>query len=149
MPEDNLSEDDMFEEDKSEDDKSEDDKFEYYMSEEDMSEEDMSEEDTSEEVMSEEVMSEDDLSEDSEEEEKDFNALVFAVQQNFVEIAKCLLFHLIRTKELKEKDLNKLLLKAAIKGHTKIAHELLINGAEVNYETYLAGIISNYHEVSI
>jgi hypothetical protein len=112
-----------------------------------MSEEDMSEEDTSEEVMSEDVMSEDDLSEDSEEEEKDFNALVFAVQQNFVEIAKCLLFHLIRTKELK--DLNKLLLKAAIKGHTKIAHELLINGAEVNYETYLAGIISNYHEGSI
>ena len=66
-------------------------------------------------------------------EEEYFTALENAVQQNFVEIAKCLLFHLIRRNKLKEEQLNELLLKAAKKGHTKIAHELVINGANVNY----------------
>jgi ankyrin repeat protein len=63
--------------------------------------------------------------------EKEFTALEVAVQLNFVEIAKCLLFHLIRRTQLNEKQLNELLLKAAKEGHTKIAHELLINGADV------------------
>jgi ankyrin repeat protein len=80
--------------------------------------------------------SEDDMFEDSEEEDKYLNALEVAVEQNFVEIAKCLLFHLTRTKELKEWKVNELLLKAVEEeGHTKIAHELLINGANVNHGT--------------
>ncbi len=73
-------------------------------------------------------------------------ALEVAVQQNFVEIAKCLLFHLIRRYQLNEKELNELLLKAVKNDHTIIAHELLINGANVNNSQ---GIISNYHIGSI
>jgi ankyrin repeat protein len=65
---------------------------------------------------------------------KDFTALEVAVLTNFVEIAKCLLFHLIRTKELNEEDLDKLLVKAAGRGHIVIANELLISGANVNYQ---------------
>jgi ankyrin repeat protein len=67
------------------------------------------------------------------EREEEFTALEVAVQNNFVETAKCLLFHLNRIKGLNEKKLNELLLKAARKDHTKIAHELVINGANVNY----------------
>jgi ankyrin repeat protein len=67
------------------------------------------------------------------EREEEFTALEVAVQHNFVETAKCLLFHLNRIKGLNEKELNELLLKAAGKDHTKIAHELVINGANVNY----------------
>jgi ankyrin repeat protein len=66
-------------------------------------------------------------------EEEEFTALEVAVQHNFVETAKFLLFHLNRIKGLNEKELNELLLKAAGKDHTKIAHELVINGANVNY----------------
>jgi ankyrin repeat protein len=65
--------------------------------------------------------------------EEEFTALEVAVQQNFVEIAKCLLFHLIRRNQLNGDQLNELLHKAAKEDHTKIAHELLINGADVNY----------------
>jgi ankyrin repeat protein len=57
--------------------------------------------------------------------------LEVAVQHNFIEIAKCLLFHL--AKKLDEEQLNELLLIAANEDHTKIAHELVINGADVNY----------------
>jgi ankyrin repeat protein len=71
--------------------------------------------------------------------EKYFAALEYAVQYNFVEIAKCLLFHLARKKELHEEQLNVVLLEATKKDHTKIAHELLIYGADVNY---LAGKLS-------
>jgi ankyrin repeat protein len=71
--------------------------------------------------------------EEEDHKEKDFTALEVAVQHNFAEIAKCLLFHLIRTKELNEEELNKLLRKAAKEDHTKIAHALLINGANVNH----------------
>jgi ankyrin repeat protein len=78
------------------------------------------------------------------EKEEEFTALEVAVQHNFVETAKCLLFHLIRTNQLNEKQINELLINVAIEGHTKIAHELLINGAYVNYSI---GIISDYHEV--
>ncbi len=59
--------------------------------------------------------------------------LEVAVQHNFIEIAKCLLFHLARTKKLDEDQLNELLLKAASEDHTKIADDLLIKGANVNY----------------
>jgi ankyrin repeat protein len=59
-------------------------------------------------------------------------ALELAVTENLVEIATCLLFHLTRTKELHKEELNQLLVKAAEKGHTNIANELLINGANVN-----------------
>jgi ankyrin repeat protein len=65
---------------------------------------------------------------------EEFTALEVAVQHNFVEITKCLLFHLIRTKELKEKELNVLLIEAAKNDHTKIANELLMNGANVNHQ---------------
>ena len=65
--------------------------------------------------------------------EEELTALEVAVQHNFIEIAKCLLFHLARTKKLDEEQLNELLLKAANEDHTKIAHELVINGANVNY----------------
>jgi hypothetical protein len=58
--------------------------------------------------------------------------LFVAVRNNFVEIAKCLLSHLTRSKGLSEKELNQLLLKAVKEGHTKVATELLINGANVN-----------------
>jgi hypothetical protein len=92
------------------------------------SEDDKTKGDKSKEVMSEEVISEDDLSEASEEEDNDFNALGVAVDQNFVEIARCL----TRSKGLDEVLLNELLLTAA-GDHTKIAHELIINGANVNY----------------
>jgi ankyrin repeat protein len=114
MPMDNLPE-----KDKSKDYSSEDDKTKGDKSEDDMSEDDRSE---------------DDMSEDSEEEDNDFNALVFAVKQNFAEIAKCLLIHLTRRKKLDEELLNELLLTAAGEDHSKIAHELLINGADVNYK---------------
>jgi ankyrin repeat protein len=66
-------------------------------------------------------------------EEKYFTALGVAVHHNFVEIAKCLLFQLAKTEELNENELNGLLEKAAEEGHTKIAHDFLINGANVNY----------------
>ncbi len=59
-------------------------------------------------------------------------ALAFAVHYNFVEVAKCLLFHLTRAKKLNEKELQDLLTRSAGKGHTKIANELLVNGANVN-----------------
>jgi ankyrin repeat protein len=65
---------------------------------------------------------------------EEFTALEVAVQHNFVEITKCLLFHLIRTKELREKELNELLIEAAKNDRTKIANELLINGANVNHQ---------------
>ena len=64
---------------------------------------------------------------------EEFTALEFAVQHNFVEIAKCLLIHLIRTKAQNEKELKELMIEAAKEDHTKIAHELIINGANVNY----------------
>jgi hypothetical protein len=64
--------------------------------------------------------------------EKYLTSLEVAVQNNFAEIAKCLLVHLTSTKELKEIYLNMWLVKAAIKDHTKIAHDLVINGANVN-----------------
>ncbi len=70
--------------------------------------------------------------------------LEVAVQQNFAEIAKCLLFQIKRTKELNEKELNELLLKAAKEDQTKIAHELVINGANVNYNTGTICKILNY-----
>jgi ankyrin repeat protein len=76
------------------------------------------------------------------EKEKEFTAMEVAVQHNFAEIAKCLLIHLTRRKKLDKEPLNELLLKAAKKGHTKIAHELLINGANVNNSS---GIFSDYH----
>jgi ankyrin repeat protein len=79
--------------------------------------------------------------------EEDFTALEVAVQHNFVETAKCLLFHLIRRNKLNEEQLNEVLLKAVEEGHTKIAHELIINGAELNYVTYSPGIILNYHKI--
>jgi ankyrin repeat protein len=103
MPIDNLPE-----KDKSKDYSSEDDKTEGYKLEEFMSD-------------------------DSEEEDNNFNALKVAVEQNFVEIAKCLLFHLTRRNQLHEEQLNELMIKAAKEDHTKIAHELFINGANVNY----------------
>jgi ankyrin repeat protein len=62
-----------------------------------------------------------------------FTALEVAVQNDFAEIAKCLLFHLIRRNQLNEDQLNELLRKAAKEDHIKIAHELLISGADVNY----------------
>ncbi len=65
---------------------------------------------------------------------KEFTALEVAVQHNFVEITKCLLIHLTSAKELNKKELNGLLEKAAREDHNKIAHELLINGANVNNE---------------
>jgi ankyrin repeat protein len=64
---------------------------------------------------------------------KYFTALEVAVQYKFTEIAKCLLFHLARTKKLNVKELHELLVEAVEKGQTKIAHELIINGADVNY----------------
>jgi hypothetical protein len=60
--------------------------------------------------------------------------LEVAVQQNFVEIAKCLLFHLIRRNKLNKEQINNVLCIAARDDHTKIAHELVINGANVNYK---------------
>jgi ankyrin repeat protein len=60
--------------------------------------------------------------------EEYLTSLEVAVQHNFIEITKCLLFHLIRRNQL-----NELLLKAANEDHTKIANDLLINGANVNY----------------
>ncbi len=77
------------------------------------------------------------------EREEEFTALEVAVHHNFAEIAKCLLFHLIRRTQLNKEQLNEVLINVAIEGHTKIAHELLINGAYVNYSI---GIISDYHE---
>jgi ankyrin repeat protein len=63
---------------------------------------------------------------------KGFTALEVSVDQNYVEIITFLLSHGIRTKELSEKELSDLLVYAAEEGHTKIAQELLINGANVN-----------------
>jgi ankyrin repeat protein len=73
------------------------------------------------------------------EKEEYSTALEIAAENNFVEIAKCLLFHLARKKELHKEQLNVVLLKATKKDHTKIAHKLLINGADVKY---LAGKLS-------
>jgi ankyrin repeat protein len=70
--------------------------------------------------------------------ETQITALEVAVANNFVEIATCLLFHLNTEKGLNEKDLYKLLVIAAKKGHIKIASQLIINGANVNH---LEGII--------
>jgi ankyrin repeat protein len=61
------------------------------------------------------------------------DALNLAVEKNFVEIAKCLLSHQSRTKGHNEKELHELLVTAAKKGHIKIANELLVLGANVNY----------------
>ncbi len=63
---------------------------------------------------------------------EEFTALLVAVGNNFVEIAKCLLSHLTRSKGLSEEELNQLLLKAVKEGRTKVAMELLFNGANVN-----------------
>jgi ankyrin repeat protein len=60
------------------------------------------------------------------------DALNLAVSKNFVEITKCLLSHQTRSKELNQFELSELLVIAAVKDHTKITHELLINGANVN-----------------
>jgi ankyrin repeat protein len=76
--------------------------------------------------------------------DKELTALEFAVKKNFVEIAKSLLLHLTRTKVLNKKELDRLLVKAAKIGHSEIAIELLINGANVNYKE---GIISNFSNV--
>jgi hypothetical protein len=67
------------------------------------------------------------------EKEEEFTSLEVAVQHYFVEIAKCLLFHLIRRNKLNEEQINNVLCRAARDDHTKIAHELVINGANVNY----------------
>jgi ankyrin repeat protein len=61
------------------------------------------------------------------------DALNLAVENNFAEIAKCLLSHQTRTKGLDEKELYMLLVTAAKEGHIKIATELLVNGADVDY----------------
>ncbi len=58
-------------------------------------------------------------------------ALEVAVERNFFEITKCLLFQLIKSKELE--NLNELLLTAAWNGHTEIANEFINNGANVNH----------------
>ncbi len=60
------------------------------------------------------------------------DALIVAVEKNFVEIAKCFLSHLTRAKELNEFDFRNLLVKASKNDHTKIANELLISGANVD-----------------
>jgi ankyrin repeat protein len=64
--------------------------------------------------------------------EKEFTALEVAVQHNFEETAKCLLFHLTRTKKLNKYERSQLLSKAATNGQTKITIELLTNGAILN-----------------
>jgi ankyrin repeat protein len=66
---------------------------------------------------------------------EELTALEFAVAENSVEIAMCLLFHLTSKKELNDEDLNELLLSAAGTGQTEIAGELLNNGANVNHQT--------------
>jgi ankyrin repeat protein len=73
---------------------------------------------------------------------KKVTVLEVAIQQNFAEIAKCLLFHLIGRNQLKEEQLNELLVEAVEDGHTKIAHDLIIKGAYVNYSR---GFISNHY----
>jgi ankyrin repeat protein len=60
-------------------------------------------------------------------------ALTIAVENNFVEIAKCILIRLTTAKGLNEEELNDLLVKAAYNGHTNVANELLVNGANVKY----------------
>ena len=65
-------------------------------------------------------------------ESKSMTALEFAVNQNFVETAVCLLCHLSVTKELGERELRELFPKAAKEGLTNIANELIIHGADVN-----------------
>jgi ankyrin repeat protein len=60
-------------------------------------------------------------------------ALKIAVENNFVEIAKCILIRLTTAKGLNEEELNDLLVKAAYNGHTNVANELLVNGANVKY----------------
>jgi ankyrin repeat protein len=64
-------------------------------------------------------------------EEETLTALEFAVAKNFAEITKCLLLHLSKLNELNEKELGKLLVEAAGRGHTQIANELLSNGVQV------------------
>ncbi len=64
--------------------------------------------------------------------EEYLTALEVAVQHNFEETAKCLLFHLTRTKKLNKYERSQLLSKAATSGHTKITNELLTNGANLN-----------------
>jgi ankyrin repeat protein len=57
--------------------------------------------------------------------------LEWAMRENFEETARCLLFHLKRTKELDEKELNKLLDKAVGQGQAKIVNDLIANGANL------------------
>jgi ankyrin repeat protein len=57
--------------------------------------------------------------------------LEWAVRENFEETARCLLFHLKRTKELNEKELNRLLDKAVGQGQAKIVNDLIANGANL------------------
>jgi len=63
---------------------------------------------------------------------EEYTALFVAVRNNFVEIAKCLLSHLTRTKELNPQELNQLLVQAVEEDHAKAATELLINGANLD-----------------
>ncbi len=60
-------------------------------------------------------------------------ALTHAVDNNLVEIAKCLLSHLTKTNGLNEQELNKLLVKAVEEDHAKVATELLIIGANLDH----------------
>jgi ankyrin repeat protein len=60
-------------------------------------------------------------------------ALTHAVDNNLIEIAKCLLSHLAAIKGLYEKDLRQLLIKAVKEDHVKVATELLIIGANLDH----------------
>jgi ankyrin repeat protein len=60
-------------------------------------------------------------------------ALTHAVNNNLVEISKCLLSHLTKTKGLSEEELYQLLIEAVEEDHAKVATELLINGAILDH----------------
>jgi ankyrin repeat protein len=64
---------------------------------------------------------------------EEFTALFVAVINNFVEIAKCLLSHLTRSKELNEQELNQLLVIAVEEDHAKVATELLFSGTNLDH----------------
>ncbi len=72
---------------------------------------------------------------------KKITGLEIAIAKNIVEIGRCLLFPLLKKEELHEEELSELLIEAAKNGHTHIANELLVNGANINHEE---GKISNY-----
>jgi hypothetical protein len=72
---------------------------------------------------------------------EEFSAIEVAIENNFEETTKCLLLYLMTTKGLNGNELNGLLKKAVGNGHTKIANELLVNGANVNCSR---GFILNY-----